>query len=87
MAGFVLAQFFPFNSDNSDGLFDIGYRPKEVFYILTLGVQRRYRRNGIAKLLVDRSIGFSRENKSCGAVSFCYYRMMAVNLILCHIPR
>jgi ribosomal protein S18 acetylase RimI-like enzyme len=68
--GFILAQLldYPARSEDVD-LFQFGQSPKQVCYILTLGVKSEYRRYGIASVLIGRCIDFAALSETCGAVS------------------
>lgn len=68
IVGFVLAQILPYpdRCDDSD-LFAIGQNPKNVCYILTLGMRPAYRRFGIATLLMENCMDYAKNN-NCGAV-------------------
>lgn len=68
--GFILAQMldYPTRTEDND-LFQFGQSPKQIFYILTLGVKSEYRRFGIASVLIGRAIDQAALSETCGAVS------------------
>lgn len=69
IVGFLMGQFLlSSNCDDAFDLFEGGEQSKEVFYILTLGLVRSYRRCGLGSELVNRSIAYARQNSNCGVV-------------------
>lgn len=69
IVGCILGQFV--NSEKSDdgGFFsEIRDPARDVFYILTLGLRKEYRRSGIGTALLLLSIKHAGKNPDCGAV-------------------
>jgi GNAT superfamily N-acetyltransferase len=70
IVGFLMGQYLrSSNCDDAFDLFEGGQESREVFYILTLGLVRSYRRCGLGSDLVRRSVEHARRNSDCGAVS------------------
>eukprot|EP01041_Mallomonas_annulata_P003469 gene3469-6900_t len=68
LAGFILAQFMSIQQCDDTGMFGICGEPKEVCYILTLGLQPSYRREGLGQRLIGQCCEYARGNPVCGAV-------------------
>lgn len=72
--GLIVAEIKPQSSCNREdgGLLDPIFFDKKVAYILTLGVERNYRRKGVASLLLDNLISYLTTNhmmkESCMAI-------------------
>ncbi len=70
IVGFILAQLFDYPSRAEDiDLFAFPQQPKQVFYILTLGLKPEYRRYGIASNMIKMCINYASSYITCGAVS------------------
>ena len=66
--GFLLGQFMNTDVCDEKFVFDVGNRPKKMFYILTLGVRKEYRNIGLASHLVNKSIEVAKQDHTCGIV-------------------
>lgn len=70
IAGFLFAQFEEMRScEDSDILFPHDEKPKQMMYILTLGVRREYRRSGLGSKLLDVCIEKAIRESECGGVT------------------
>ena len=69
IAGFLFAQFEDMPScEDGDILFPHDEKPKQMMYILTLGVRREYRRSGLGSKLLDVCIERTIRESACGGV-------------------
>lgn len=69
IAGFLFAQFEDIPScEDADILFPHDEKPKQMMYILTLGVRREYRRSGLGSKLLDMCIDKAVRESECGGV-------------------
>lgn len=76
IVGFLLGQFIPHNECEDNAIVESNNRITHLFYILTLGVTKEYRRSRIATTLLERSISYARRNKGCGVV---YLHVLTTN--------
>ena len=79
--GFILAQFGATDQAEDTGLFGSTNEPKEVLYILTLGLRQSYRREGYGSRLIDKCIEYARRNPLCGAVSNLKYHAIHILIL------
>jgi RimJ/RimL family protein N-acetyltransferase len=82
IVGCILAQFVQSKRCEDQGLFSEMSEPaREVFYILTLGLRKEYRRSGVGTLLLCNSLDFAKSNRACGAVYLhvIHYNKAAIN--------
>lgn len=69
IVGCILGQFVNVKKCGDQGLFnELRESPRDVFYILTLGLRQQYRRSGVGTMLLSDSLKYAKNNKSCGAV-------------------
>ena len=74
MVGFVMSQFLSIhNCEERSELFDNTGEPREVYYILTLGVDMKMRRTGLGTELLRQCMAHAHTNPTCGAVRSCPY--------------
>lgn len=70
MVGFIMSQFLPLSQcDERMDLFDGLGEPEQVYYILTLGVEKGMRRTGLGTELLRQSVQHASSSPVCGAVS------------------
>lgn len=68
VVGFIFAQFLPAAQAEDRYIFDSSNMPEKMFYILTLGSMRTYRRIGLGSALLAKCTDYAETIKSCGAV-------------------
>jgi ribosomal protein S18 acetylase RimI-like enzyme len=69
VVAFLLGQFLTYPDQCEDrDLFSYN-QPQCMYYILTIGVIEKYRRSGVASILVNKIIEYAQTNPSCGSVS------------------
>mmetsp|Transcript_18381 Transcript_18381/g.18466 ORF Transcript_18381/g.18466 Transcript_18381/m.18466 type:complete len:324 (+) Transcript_18381:354-1325(+) len=79
IAGFILAQHL--NIEECDGgIFPSNHSPKQVCYILTIGIRVSYRREKLGSMLISHTCSFARRNLQCGGVYLhvIYYNRAAI---------
>lgn len=69
VVAFLLGQFLNYPDQCEDRDLFSTNQPQCMYYILTVGVIEKYRRSGVASILVNQSIEYAKTNPSCGAVS------------------
>ena len=69
VVGFIFAQYVPHASSEDKYIISDGKREDlDMFYILTLGVCKEYRKHGLGSKLLSQSTNYAKRNPRCGCI-------------------